>query len=96
MIWFFRNQKWKGIYNLGTGKAQSWNELAQALFKACGKPENIEYIEMPEKLKAQYQYFTESDMGKFGKTGCPVKFKNLEEGVKDYVRSYLLKPDPYL
>ena len=96
MIWFFQNPKWKGIYNLGTGKAQSWNELAEALFKACGKPKKIEYVEMPENIKNQYQYFTQADMRKFESTGCPVKFKNLEESAKDYVQNYLLKPDPSL
>ncbi len=96
MAWFYQNPQWKGIYNLGTGKAQSWNELADALFKACGKQKNIEYIEMPKNIKSRYQYFTQANMSKFGKTGCPVKFKDLEEGAKDYVQNYLLKPDPCL
>src|SRR3990167_9280044 len=61
MLWFYGNPKHRGIYNLGSGKAQSWNDLADALFKACGKPKKIEYIEMPESIKNQYQYFTEAD-----------------------------------
>ncbi len=96
MLWFYSNPQHKGIYNLGTGKAQSWNELAEALFKACGKLTNIEYIEMPDSIKNQYQYFTEADMTKFKGTGCPVKFKYLDKGVRDYVQNYLLKEDPYL
>ncbi len=96
MTWFYQNPKWKGIYNLGTGYAQSWNELASAIFKACGKPKNIEYVEMPDSIKNQYQYFTQSDLTKLTKTGCPVSFKNLDEGVMDYVQNYLLKKDFYL
>ena len=91
MIWFFKNRKWKGIYNLGTGKAQTWNDLADALFKALMKPANIEYIDMPENIKNQYQYFTEADLGKLKKTGCRDSFRNLEAGVADYVQNYLLE-----
>ena len=90
MFWFFVNQKWKGIYNLGQGRAESWNELAGALFNACGKPVNIEYFDMPGNLKKQYQYFTEADMTKFKSTGCPVKFKTISAGASDYVRNHLL------
>ena len=66
--------------DLGQGRAESWNELAEGIFRASGKPKNIEYVEMPDNLKNQYQYFTEADMAKFRKTGCPVKFKNIFEG----------------
>ena len=96
MLWFYRHREITGIYNLGSGKAQSWNELAEALFKACGRPKNIEYIEMPDSIKNQYQYFTEADMSKLKDSGCNVKFKNLEAGVKDYVQNYLLKEDSHL
>jgi ADP-L-glycero-D-manno-heptose 6-epimerase len=96
MIWFYQNPKVKGILNLGTGKAQSWNELAAALFKALGKPANIEYVDMPENLKNQYQYFTEADLTKLRNAGCPTTFRNLEEGVGDYVQRHLTLKDPYL
>ena len=96
MIWFYQNPQVKGIYNLGAGKAQSWNELAHAIFKACGKKPMIEYVEMPESIKNQYQYFTEADLGKLRATGCPTHFSNLDQGVNDYVVNYLLKTDPYL
>ena len=96
MIWFYQNPQVKGIYNLGAGKAQSWNELAHAIFKACGKKPNIEYVEMPESIKNQYQYFTEADLGKLRATGCPTHFNNLDQGVNDYVVKYLLKADPHL
>lgn len=96
MIWFYQNPKVKGIYNLGTGRAQSWNELARAIFKACGKKENIEYIDMPENIRNQYQYFTEADLTKLRRAGCPTVFHPVEHGVADYIKNYLLKPDPYL
>ncbi len=96
MIWFYQNQKWKGIYNLGTSHAESWNTLARALFKACGKTSNIEYIDMPGSIKNQYQYFTEAALRKLKSTGCPTTFKNLEAGIQDYAQNYLLKENPYL
>ncbi len=96
MIWFYQHPKIQGIYNLGRGVAQSWNELADALFKAMGKPKNIEYIEMPDSIKNQYQYFTEADLNKLKQTGCPSKFKDLDEGVRDYVQNHLLKKDPHI
>ncbi|MGH7197818.1 MAG: ADP-glyceromanno-heptose 6-epimerase, partial [Candidatus Omnitrophota bacterium] len=96
LVWFFKNPKWKGVYNLGTGRAQTWNDLAKALFKAMGRAENIEYIEMPDSIKNQYQYFTQSDPAKLLKTGCPDSFRDLEAGVSDYIRNYLLKENPYL
>lgn len=96
MIWFQGHPEKKGIFNLGSGKAQSWNDLAAALFKAMGKPKQIEYVDMPESIRQQYQYFTEADLTKFHATGCPQVFRNLEAGVGDYVREHLSKPDPIL
>lgn len=95
MMWFYERADRKGIFNLGTGKAQSWNDLAHALFKAMNKPVKIEYIEMPENLKNQYQYFTEADLKKLKKAGGNFPFQNLEAGVADYVR-LLNNPDPCL
>ena len=96
MIWLYQNPKVKGIFNLGTGRAQSWNELAGAIFSALGKKPAIEYIDMPENLRNQYQYFTEADMGKLKKAGCPVRFRALDAAVKDYVQNHLLQKDPVL
>lgn len=96
MLWFYENPKVKGIFNLGTGRAQSWNDLANALFKAMGKPAAIEYVDMPDNLKNQYQYFTEADLSKLRKAGCPVRFRPVEEGVADYVSRHLSQPDPIL
>jgi len=70
MAYFFQNPDIGGIYNIGTGKEQSWNELAKAMFKALGVEGNIEYIEMPDELKDKYQYFTEADLTKLRRVGC--------------------------
>ena len=96
MWWLFNNPAANGIFNLGTGKARTWNDLIKAVFNAMGLKTNIEYIEMPESLRNQYQYFTEAQMNKLKATGCPVTFSSLEDSVRDYVCNYLQKPDPHL
>jgi len=96
MWWLFNNPKSNGIFNLGTGNARTWNDLIKAVFSAMKKKTNIEYIEMPQALRNQYQYFTEAQMTKLRKSGCPVKFSSLEDSVRDYVVNYLQKADPYL
>jgi len=96
MWWFLNKPKANGLFNLGTGKARSWNDLVKAVYKALGKSPKIEYIDMPESLRKQYQYFTEAEMKKLTKAGCPVKFRSLEEAVSDYVTNYLEKEDSYL
>jgi ADP-L-glycero-D-manno-heptose 6-epimerase len=90
VLWFFEHQDKKGIYNLGTGHAQTWNELAESIFSALNKPAVIEYIEMPDSIRNQYQYFTESDMTKLRAAGCPTSFRPLQEGVSDYISNYLI------
>ena len=89
-LFFFHNAKMNGIYNVGTGKARAWNDVAKAMFKAINKPVNIEYIEMPGNLKDQYQYFTEAGMSKLRKSGYTKKFTELEDAVGDYT-GYLKK-----
>jgi ADP-L-glycero-D-manno-heptose 6-epimerase len=74
-----------GIFNLGSGEARTWNDLARALFAAAGKPPAIEYIEMPEHLRPRYQYFTRAEMGRLRSAGCQRPFTSLEEAVRDYV-----------
>jgi len=77
----------KGIYNLGTGTAQTWNDLSNALFGALGLKPKIEYFDMPETLRGKYQYFTQARLEKLGAI-CSHKFLSLNDAVKDYV-SYL-------
>jgi ADP-L-glycero-D-manno-heptose 6-epimerase len=78
-----------GIYNVGTGKARTFNDLVKATFSALDKQTQIEYIDMPEDIRETYQYFTEADMDKIRSAGYSQPFYSLEEGVDDYVRNYL-------
>lgn len=78
-----------GLYNLGTGKARSFNDLANATFAAMNRPANIEYIDMPEDIRDKYQYFTEADMTKLRNAGYTESFYSLEDGVNDYVKNFL-------
>ena len=94
--WLLNHREANGIFNLGTGRARTWNDLIGAVFAALSLPPAIDYIEMPEALRGQYQYFTEARMDKLRAAGCPVTFSPLEDAVGDYVKSHLLKADPYL
>lgn len=96
MLWLWKNPNINGIFNVGTGKAQSWKQLMQAVFKAMNKPENIEFIEMPDNLKNSYQNYTCAEMDKLKKAGYNGKFHSLENGVKDYICNYLQKDFPHL
>jgi ADP-L-glycero-D-manno-heptose 6-epimerase len=84
-----RHRKDSGIYNLGTGKARSFYDLADNTFKALGKTTNIEFIDMPIDIRDKYQYFTEANMQKLISIGYTQPFHTLEEGVTDYVKKYL-------
>lgn len=79
-----------GLYNLGTGKARPFADLAQAVFAALELPPQIRYIDMPEDIREKYQYFTEADMHKLREAGYAEPFYSLEDGVKDYVQQYLV------
>lgn len=92
VIWFlYSNSVKSGIYNLGSGKARTFLDLANATFKALGKEPNIEFIDTPADIRDKYQYFTEANMNKLIAQGYSKKFTSLEEGVEDYVKNYLLK-----
>lgn len=84
-----------GLYNLGTGKARAFNDLTKATFKGLDIDSNIEYIDMPLDIRDKYQYFTEANMNKLISAGYNKPFYSLEEGVEDYVRSYLSKRKYY-
>jgi hypothetical protein len=79
------------IYNLGTGTARSFYDLASATFRGLDLEPNIVFIDMPEDIRDKYQYFTEADMHKLKSAGYTESFFSLEEGVDDYVRNYLAK-----
>lgn len=92
VIWYLlEHPEISGLYNLGSGTARTWNDLALAVFSALGKKEDIEYIEMPLELREKYQYFTEAPMDKLRATGCPLPSWTLESAITDYVQNYLLK-----
>ncbi len=96
VLWLIDNPDTSGMFNVGSGKAQSFNDLAAATFVGAGKETNINFIDMPEELKNKYQYFTESNNGRLEAAGYTKSFQPLEEGVKDYVQNYLMLPDPHL
>lgn len=81
---FINNEDINGIFNLGTGQARSWNDLANAMFKAVNKAPCIDYVDMPDILKDKYQYFTEANMNKLRSVGYVKKFTDLEDSVFDY------------
>ncbi len=85
VIFFWQNPSVTGIFNVGTGKARSWNDLARAIFAAVGKPVQIEYFDMPDSLREKYQYFTEANVTKLRQAGYQKPFHSLEAAVKDYV-----------
>jgi ADP-L-glycero-D-manno-heptose 6-epimerase len=85
-----------GIFNVGTGEAHSFRELAEATFAAFGKPVAIEYIDMPEAIRDKYQYFTEAPLDNVVQTGWRPDFAPLTESIADYVHTYLGREDPFL
>jgi ADP-L-glycero-D-manno-heptose 6-epimerase len=96
MWWLLNNREANGIFNLGSGRARSWNDLMAAVCGAMAHSISIDYVDMPPGLDDQYQYFTEAKMERLAGTGCPVPSTTLEEAVKDYVVNHLSQRDPYL
>ncbi len=90
-IFLMEHRKNSGIYNLGTGKARSFNDLGVATFQALGLTPTIEYIDTPADIRDKYQYFTEATMQKLRSIGYDKPFTSLEDGVEDYVQNYLVK-----
>jgi len=90
-----RHRKDSGIYNLGSGKARTFLDLAKAVFKATDKPENIQFMDTPADIRDKYQYFTEAKMEKLKSIGYDKPFHTLEEGIDDYVTHYLI-PGKYM
>ena len=89
ILFLYKNKVANGIYNLGTGKARTFADLAKNTFKAMGVAEQIEFIDTPIDIRDKYQYFTEAKMDKLVKAGYTKPFSTLEEGVSDYVKNYL-------
>lgn len=89
-LFLMEKQPNSGIYNLGSGKARPFLDLAKNTFKSMDVPENISFIDTPIDIRDKYQYFTEADMTKMLEAGYKGGFHTLEEGVKDYVQNYLI------
>jgi ADP-L-glycero-D-manno-heptose 6-epimerase len=94
MLWLMRNQGVSGLFNLGSGKARSWRDLAAAMSSALDTALKIDFFDMPSHMLAKYQYFTEAKMAKLRHAGYDKAFTSLEDGIADYVR-YLCSADPY-
>lgn len=92
---FLERQEVNGIFNIGSGQARTWNDLARSIFEALELPIRIDYIDMPADLRPRYQYFTQADLTKFRRTGFAAPITKLEDAVADYVRNYLV-PRSYL
>lgn len=95
MMWLLENPAISGIFNLGTGKARSFVDLMHAIGAALGKPVSIEYVDMPESIRPNYQYFTEANMQKLKGAGYCADFYSIESGASDYVKGYLTQNDIY-
>jgi len=95
MIFFMHHRKDSGIYNLGTGKASTFNDLVKFTFEAMELPLNIEYTDTPEDIRDKYQYFTEANMDKLRGIGYTKEFISLREGIHDYVKNYLIPGEYY-
>ena len=89
-LFFLENKQAAGLFNIGTGKARTWLDLVNAVFAAMGKKADTEFIDMPESIRDQYQYFTEADITKIRSTGYNKPTMPLEDAVQDYVTNYLI------
>jgi ADP-L-glycero-D-manno-heptose 6-epimerase len=95
MAWFLDHPEISGLFNLGTGQACSFNDMAKALFKSVKREPNIHYFDMPPSLVSNYQYFTQANIERLRAAGYTQAFTSLEEGVNDYIQNYLTKADHY-
>jgi ADP-L-glycero-D-manno-heptose 6-epimerase len=89
-MFLMTHRKHSGIYNLGSGKARTFNHLVEAIFLALNKTPNISFIDTPIDIRDKYQYFTEANMAKLKSIGYTTNFTSIEEGVTDYVKNYLI------
>ncbi len=95
MLWLMDHQPASGLYNLGTGRAQTWLELMGALYAAVGHELEVAWKDTPEEIRDRYQYFTQAEMGRLRSAGYDRPFRTVEEGVADYVEHHLATDDPY-
>jgi ADP-L-glycero-D-manno-heptose 6-epimerase len=96
MLWLLDNPRVSGLFNLGTGTARTFADLAGALFAALGRNTEIDFIDTPAAIRDKYQYFTQARMARLRTAGYTAPFTDLEDGVRRYVQAFLLNDDPYL
>jgi len=96
MLWLFDHPEVQGLFNVGTGKARSFADLANAVFVACDKQPQLKFIDTPLEIRDKYQYFTQAEISKLENAGYDGGFTSLEDGVKDYVQAYLQNEDPFV
>ena len=95
MLWLLENPRVSGLFNLGTGRAQTWLELMGSLYEAVGRELRVSWIDTPPELRERYQYFTEARMDRLQAAGYAQPPMTLEAAVGDYVARYLAAADPY-
>lgn len=95
VLFMLEHDEVNGLFNVGTGEARSFYDLAKATWHALGKKENIVFKEMPEELRGKYQYYTQADISKLRQAGYLVPMTSLENGIQQYVTQYLNREDPY-
>ena len=86
ILWFYKNKKISGLFNVGTGNPRTFLDATRILFKELNKKEKINYINTPENVKKHYQYFTKANLNKLRKHGYKKEFKNIEDGIKLFVK----------
>ena len=91
--WMLNHSFTPGIFNIGSGSARTWLDLAHAVYAAAGKQPSISFIDIPEAIRDRYQYFTQANMARLKAAGCGHNFTSLEDGVRDYVETYLAPGD---
>jgi ADP-L-glycero-D-manno-heptose 6-epimerase len=94
--WLLETPEASGLFNVGSGKARSFADLARAVYAAMNLTPEIEFVDMPEHLREKYQYFTEAKIGRLRAAGFTRPATELEDGIASYVRDYLLSADPYV
>lgn len=95
MMWLYDHPEVSGLFNVGSGEARSFKDLAEAVFKAAGVAPKINYIDMPQNLQGKYQYFTQADISKLRAAGYDKPMTSLEDGVRAYVQDFMASEDPY-
>jgi ADP-L-glycero-D-manno-heptose 6-epimerase len=96
MLWIMETPSVSGLFNLGTGVARTYRDLADAVCDAAGKPRACQFIDMPESLRGQYQSFTQAPMDRLRAAGYTRQFTPLEEGIRRYVQDHLSGPDLFV